>query len=170
MPQHHNFHFLKWAVPCAAWSSPNGHGISMTYYTCVKHMSKWNALFALGKAFAISFIKRGRSKSMIALHLMTFSSNLEFICKSEKWSLIITCPVTAAAQKVAFPCTWEGNQAAAFWCNSCWSCLFPLSSSLQSFFHSTCEMPAAALESVTTGWSLSQMHLGTSAIMQAVIH
>lgn len=62
---------------------------------------------------------------MIVLHLMTFSFNLEFICKSEKWSLIITCPVTAAAQKVAFLCTWEGNQAAAFWCNSCWSCLFP---------------------------------------------
>lgn len=62
---------------------------------------------------------------MIALHLTTFSFNLEFIWKSEKWSLIITCPVTAAAQKVAFLCTWEGNQAAAFWCNSCWSCLFP---------------------------------------------
>lgn len=62
---------------------------------------------------------------MIVLHLMTFYFNLEFICKSEKWSLIITCPVTAAAQKVALLCTWEGNQAAAFWCNSCWSCLFP---------------------------------------------
>lgn len=46
-------------------------------------------------------------------HLMKFAFNLEFICKSEKWALVISCPVTAAAQKVAFLCTWDWNQAAA---------------------------------------------------------
>lgn len=89
-------------------------------------MSKSKVLFALGKAFAISFNKkREKQRTWLRLHLTTFSFNLEFIWKSEKLFLIITCPVTAAAQKVAFLCTWEGNQAAAFWCNSCWSCLFP---------------------------------------------
>lgn len=46
--------------------------------------------------------------------LMKFAFNLEFICKSEKWALVITCPVAAAAQKVAFLRTWEQNQADAF--------------------------------------------------------
>lgn len=47
-------------------------------------------------------------------HLMKFAFNLAFICKSEKWALLITCPVTAAAQRVAFLPIWERNQAAAF--------------------------------------------------------
>lgn len=51
---------------------------------------------------------------MNAQHLMKFAFNLEFICKSEKRALIVPCPVTAAAQKVAFLHTWERNQAAAF--------------------------------------------------------
>lgn len=37
---------------------PNGHGVSMIYYACVKRMSKPNVLLALWKAFAISSNKK----------------------------------------------------------------------------------------------------------------
>lgn len=67
-----------------------------------------------GRHLLSPLIKRGRDENMNVHHLMKFAFNLEFICKSEKWALTITFPVTAAAQKVAFLCTWEGNQAAAF--------------------------------------------------------